>query len=119
MPISALLDRVCDIWGTVQLDPEVEDTADTEAVVFPGVPCRIDSILYRRSIEANVAGGAPGIRRAIIFIQDTRLTYPTNFNENNWIVQNGIRYDIMSIDEADDMFSMHHYEVNCQAGRYR
>lgn len=119
MPISALLNRVCDIWGTVRLDPETEDTKDTEAVVFPGVPCRIDSILYRRSIEAMSAGGAPGIRRAIIFIQDTRLQYPENFNENNWIMENGIRYDIMSIDEADDMFQMHHYEVNCQAGRYR
>jgi hypothetical protein len=101
------------------MDPETEDAVDTEGIVFAGVPCRVDSILYRRSIEANTAGGAPGIRRAIIFIQDARLSYPTNFNENNWIVQNGIRYEILSIDEADDMFTMHHYEVNCQAGRYR
>ncbi len=119
MPISALLNRVCDIWGETPANPEVEDSQETAGVIYPGVPCRVDSILYRRSQEATVSGGSQGVRRAIIFIQDSRLQYPENFNENNWIVENGIRYDIISIDEADDMFQMHHYEVNVQAGRYR
>jgi hypothetical protein len=116
MPILALLDRVCDIWGPRRADPEVEDAEDTEGIVFPGVPCRVDSILYRRSIESAATGGAQGLRRAIIFIQDNRLLYPTTFNEDNWIVQNTIRWDILSIDEADDLIGLHHYEVNCQAG---
>lgn len=118
-PIGPLLNRVCDIWGTTPDDPEVEDSTEKERLVFPGVPCRVDSILYRRSSEEPVTGGTQGIRRAIIYIQDPRLSYPTNFNENNWIMQNGIKYEIITIDEADDMFSMHHYEVNVQGGRYR
>jgi len=116
MPIAALLNRVCDIWGVVLADPEVEDSEDREAIIYPGVPCRVDSILYRRSVEQAATGGSQGAKRAIIFIQDPRLSYPENFNENNWIVENGLRYDILTIDEADDMFSMHHYEVNVQAG---
>jgi len=119
MPILALLDRTCDIWGMTRFDPEVEDSRDGEALLYPAVPCRVDSILYRRSIESTVTGGEQGIRRAIIFIQDPRLSYPDNFDENNWIMQDGIRYDILSIDEADDMFTMHHFEVNVQGGRFR
>lgn len=119
MPIIGLLDRVCDIWGMTSSNPEVEDSIDSEALIYPGVPCRVDSILYRRSIESTVTGGEQGIRRAIIFIQDSRLSYPDNFDENNWIMQDGIHYEILSIDEADDMFTMHHFEVNVQGGRFR
>lgn len=116
MPIAALLNRICDIWGMIPSDPEAEDSVDVEAIVYPGVACRVDSILYRRSAEGTVSGGAQGSKRAVIFIQDSRLQYPENFNENNWIVENGMRYDILYIDEADDMFNLHHYEVNVQAG---
>lgn len=119
MPIAALLNRVCDIYGTTPANPEVEDAEETEGIVYPGVPCRIDGIMYRRSIEATSSGGSQGTKRVIIFIQDPRLSYPENFNESNWIVENGLRYDILTIDEADDMFSMHHYEVNAQAGLTR
>ena len=119
MPILALLDRRCDIWGSILMNPETEDAKDVDAIVFPNVACRVDSILYRRSIESTVSGGEQGIRRGIIFIQDPRLSYPDNFDENNWIVQDGIRYEILSIDEADDMFTMHHFEVNVQGGRFR
>jgi len=120
MPLFNLLDRVCDIYGMTPGDPETENSEDTEGIVFSGVACRVDSILYRRaSTEAAVTGGAQGVKRAVIFLQDQRLQYPTNFNENNWIVQNGVEYQILSIDEADDMFQMHHYEVNAQAGRFR
>lgn len=116
MSIQALLDRTCDIWATTPGNPETEDSTDTEAVVFAGVACRVDSILYRRSFDASVSGGTQGVKRAIIYMQDSRLHYPVNFNENNWIVQNGITYQIVTIDEADDMIGMHHYEVNVQAG---
>lgn len=119
MPIAALLNRVCDIWGMVPANPETEDAVDQERIVYAGVPCRVDSIIYRRSNDQTVPGGVQGLRRAVIFIQDSRLQYPENFDENNWITENGIRYEIISIDEADDMFSMHHYEVNVEAGRYR
>jgi hypothetical protein len=67
-------------------------------------------------MDAPVSGGTQGVKRAIIYIQDSRLQYPTNFNENNWIVQNGINYQIVTIDEADDMIGMHHFEVNVQSG---
>ena len=119
MPLLALLNRTCDIWGVVPANPEIEDHEETEAVKFSGVPCRVDSILYRRSFEEPISGGTIGNKRAIIFIQDPRLSYPENFNETNWIVQEGVRYNIVTIDEADDMFSMHHYEVNCESGLVR
>jgi hypothetical protein len=121
MSLLALLNRTCDIWGVVAGNPEVEDSAvESESVVFPGVPCRIDSVLYsRRSTEVASTGGARNVKRATIFIQDPRLSYPENFDENNWIVEGGIQYKILTIDEADDMFMMHHYEVNCEAGRFR
>jgi hypothetical protein len=117
MPLAALLNRVCDIWGVTPENPETEDSKEVEHIVYAGVPCRVDSILNRRSYDQAVPGGTQGVKRAIIFIQDSRLQYPENFDENNWIVENGIRYDIITIDEADDMFMMHHFEVNCQAGR--
>jgi hypothetical protein len=120
MSLLALLNRTCDIWGVVQGNPEVEDSVEIESVVFPGVPCRIDTVLYtRRSTEESVTGGASNVKHATIFMQDPRLSYPNNFDENNWIVENGIKYKILTIDEADDMFSMHHYEVNCETGRFR
>jgi hypothetical protein len=117
MPLAALLNRVCDIWGTTHGDPETEDSLDVEGIVYAGVPCRVDSVLYRRSYEDPSSGGSQGTKRAVIFIQDPRLAYPENFDENNWIVENGIRYNIITIDEVDDRFTMHHYEVNCEAGR--
>lgn len=116
MPLLALLNRVCDIWGVIPSDPEVEDSKDSEGIIYAGVPCRVDSILYRRSYDESISGGTPGIKQAIIFMQDPRLQYPENFNEDNWIMENGIRYEIMTIDEADAMFDMHHYEVRCEAG---
>jgi hypothetical protein len=117
MPLAALLNRVCDIWGTTYGDPETENSADIEHIVYAAVPCRVDSVLYRRSYEDPSSGGAQGTKRAVIFIQDPRLAYPENFDENNWIVENGIRYNIITIDEVDDRFTLHHYEVNCEAGR--
>jgi hypothetical protein len=116
MPLSALLNRVCDIWGIVPSNPEVEDHEEVETVVFPGVPCRVDSLLYRRSFEESVSGGTEGTKRAWLFIQDPRLSYPENFNENNWIVENGMRYNIIAVDESDSMFNMHHFEVYCEVG---
>lgn len=119
MPLQALLDRTCDIWAATSGNPETEDSVQTEGVVYAGVACRVDSILYRRSFDAPVAGGVQGVKRAIIFIQDSRLQYPENFDENNWIVENGMRYEIITIDEADDMFGLHHFEVYCETGRDR
>lgn len=117
MPLAALLNRVCDIWGTTNSDPETENSIDVEGIVYAAVPCRVDSVLYRRSYEESGSGGMQGVKRAVIFIQDPRLSYPENFDENNWIVENGIRYNIITIDEVDDRFTMHHYEINCEAGR--
>lgn len=116
MPLQALLNRVCDIWGVIPANPEVEDHEEVETIMYPGVPCRVDSTLFRRSFDDAVSGGTPGTKRAWIFIQDPRLQYPENFNEDNWIVEGGIRYNIITVDEADDMFSMHHFEVYCEAG---
>jgi len=119
MPLAALLNRTCDIWGITPANPETEDHEETETVKFSGVPCRVDSTLYRRSFEEQVSGGTPGSKRAWIFIQDARLSYPDNFNETNWIVQDGIRYNIITVDEADDMFQMHHFEIYCEGGLSR
>jgi hypothetical protein len=119
MPLAALLNRVCDIWAATSSNPETEDSSETETIVYAGVPCRVDSILYRRSFDAPASGGVKGVKRAIIFIQDPRLQYPENFDENNWIMENGLRYEIITIDEADDMLGMHHFEVYCEAGRDR
>jgi hypothetical protein len=121
MSLLALLNRTCDIWGVAAGNPEVEDSpVEAENVVFPGVPCRVDSVLYsRRSTEVASSGGAQNVKRATIFLQDPRLRYPENFDENNWIVEGGLEYKILIIDEVDDMFSMHHYEIQCEVGRFR
>lgn len=120
MTMQALLDRVCDIWGVVPANPEVENSVETEGAVISNVSCRIDSILHRRLMaEVPSPGGMRGVKRATIFVQDDRLIYPTTFNEDNWIVQAGIRWDIQTIHDADDGTGLHHYEVDCQAGRDR
>ncbi len=119
MPLAALLNRTCDIWGVIPANPEIEDHEETEVVKFSGVPCRVDSILYRRSFEESEPGGTLGTKRAIIFIQDPRLSYPGNFDERDWIMQDGMRYQILTVDEVDDMFSTHHYEINCEVGLSR
>jgi hypothetical protein len=120
MSLLGLLNRTCDIWAVTPGNPEVEDSVESEAVVFAGVPCRIDTVLAsRRSAEVAASAGAQYARRAVIFIQDSRLQFPENFDENNWIVSDNLKYKILSIDEADDMFQMHHFEINCEVGRFR
>lgn len=119
MSLLALLNRTCDIWGVLPANPEIEDNEETEAVKFPGVPCRVDTTLFRRSFDEQVPGGTQGTKRAWIFVQDSRLSYPENFDENNWLIENGMRYNIITIEEADDMYNMHHFELYCEVGLSR
>lgn len=116
-----LLDRTCEIWHVQEADPEVENSVDTEAAAFVGVPCRKDTIMNRRSagLEAPTPGGVQTNARATFFINDPRLQYPTNFDESCWIIENGMRWEIQAIHEADDLIGLHHYEVDCLSGRRR
>ena len=69
--------------------------------------------------EQPTPGGVTTDARATFFISDPRLNFPINFDEQMWITQDGIRYNIIAIHEADDLTGLHHYEVDTVAGRRR
>lgn len=114
--MMALLTDVCDIWHEVVADPEVENSVDQDQVAISGVPCRPDSLLFRNTSESPVGGGMQTGKKVTFFITDTRLVYPSTFNENNWIVAYGMRYNIRAIHVANDSVGFHHYEVDTVIG---
>jgi hypothetical protein len=116
-----LLNRTCDIWKVQRADPEDENSEDVPVLAFGGVPCRKDTIMNRRSTGAEipVSGGTQTNARATFFIVDPRLSYPTNFDEQMWIMDGPLRWNIQAIHEAEDMVGLHHYEVDTMAGVLR
>src|SRR5215470_10211830 len=120
MSFEALLDRVCNVGKSIPADPEVENSQERDIVIAQGVPCSSDSLLYRNSVgETAVSGGMQGIKRVTFFISDPRLVYNVNFNEDNWITIEGVRYEIRTIHVMDNMIGQHHYEVDAQTGQAR
>jgi hypothetical protein len=120
MTIAGLLDGLCDIYRMQAADPEDENSEDGDVVAFAGVPCRDDALMrIGGSFQTAVSGGEPGIVRTTFLIQDSRLDYPINFNEENTIRYLGRSYDIVSIGVARTPLGVHHYEVVAQAGSGR
>jgi hypothetical protein len=114
-----LLDSMCDIWHVHEADPEIENDEDRDEVMWSNVLCRKDTIMNRRSNEANVPGGTLTTARATFFMMDDRLQYPATFDEQMWIMHNSLRWNITAIHEARDSMGLHHYEVDTVSGVVR
>jgi hypothetical protein len=114
---EGILPQTCDIMRWQETSSRTHPASNVLTVLFPGVPCRLDTLLLpRMRVQANDATDQGRLGGVIFIIGNFGEGASRLFNEKDMIRVSGYDLEIQVIHDVWGADSVDHYEVEVIRG---